>query len=58
MEASGSGRFMEVLDESRGMDGSVTAPQSSLRIALHPGCHVIRPSQVLKVGLALFAKGA
>jgi heterodisulfide reductase subunit B len=27
----------------------VTSPQSKLRIAVHPGCHVIRPSRVLRV---------
>jgi heterodisulfide reductase subunit B len=31
------------------MESMVTVPQSKLRIALHPGCHVIRPSKVLKV---------
>jgi heterodisulfide reductase subunit B len=41
--------LMEVLGEPSAMEDVVTAPQSKLRIALHPGCHVIRPSQVLGV---------
>jgi heterodisulfide reductase subunit B len=43
--------FLEVLEEfgSVRMESMVTVPQSRLRIALHPGCHIIRPSKVLKV---------
>jgi heterodisulfide reductase subunit B len=43
--------FMELLEEFGAvrMESMVTVPQSKLRIAVHPGCHVIRPSKVLKV---------
>ncbi len=43
--------MMELLEEFGAvrMESLVTAPQSKLRVALHPGCHVIRPSKVLKV---------
>jgi heterodisulfide reductase subunit B2 len=43
--------LLEILEEigSSRMESMVTAPQSKLRIALHPGCHIIRPSKVLKV---------
>jgi heterodisulfide reductase subunit B2 len=43
--------FMELLEEYGAvrMESIVTAPQTKLRIALHPGCHVIRPSNLLKV---------
>jgi heterodisulfide reductase subunit B2 len=42
---------LEVMEEFGAvrMESLVTVPQSRLRIALHPGCHVIRPSKVLKV---------
>ncbi|MDD1746365.1 MAG: CoB--CoM heterodisulfide reductase iron-sulfur subunit B family protein [Methanomassiliicoccales archaeon] len=42
---------LEILEEfgSSRMESMVTAPQSRLRIALHPGCHIIRPSKVLRV---------
>ncbi len=42
---------LELLEEfgAARMESLVTVPQSRLRIALHPGCHVIRPSKVLKV---------
>ena len=42
---------LELLEEYGAvrMESLVTVPQSRLRIALHPGCHVIRPSKVLKV---------
>ncbi len=43
--------FIEVLEEFGAvrMESLVTMPQSKLHIALHPGCHVIRPSKVLRV---------
>ena len=43
--------LLELLEEfgSVRMESLVTAPQSKLRLGLHPGCHVIRPSKVLKV---------
>jgi len=43
--------FMEVLEElgAVNMESMVTVPQTKLRLAMHPGCHVIRPSAVLKV---------
>jgi heterodisulfide reductase subunit B len=42
---------MEVLEElgAVNMESMVTVPQTKLRLAMHPGCHVIRPSAVLKV---------
>lgn len=43
--------LMEVLQEvgSSRMESMVTVPQDRLRLALHPGCHVIRPAKVLRV---------
>jgi len=42
--------LMELLEgRASRMESMVTAPQSSLRVALHPGCHVLRPSRVLQI---------
>jgi len=43
--------FMEIVNE-KGLDEvsrHVAVPQTKLRVAVHPGCHVLRPSEVCEV---------
>ena len=42
--------FLELLDDrAKQVEPLVTHPQSRLRLALHPGCHLIRPSRTLRM---------
>ena len=34
----------------REIDSCVVSPQDALRVAIHPGCHIVRPSEVTGIG--------
>jgi len=43
--------FVELVNKAgeAKVNGLVLSPQSKLRLAIHPGCHMLRPSDILKV---------